>query len=343
MNREHIAEDLGSARLAMRTMVHGCLYTQLIYTAARLGIADLLATGAKSPGDLAEATETEPNSLYRLLRALASLGVFAETEDGRFELTLRGELLQKDIPGSLHAPVILWGELFYPLFGGLEGAVQSGQSACERHHGAPFYGYLEQNPAAAAIFDAAMNHLSTTSADTVLSGYDFSAAGTIVDVGGGLGTMLAKILEAHPHARGVLFDMPGVIERARERLDNESFASRCELVAGDFLAAIPGGGDTYILKGIIHNWDDERALAILRNCHAAMTKEAKILVMERLIPAGNEPALSKVVDITMLAITGGMARTRDQLEALLGAAGFTLERVFPTDTEICILEGRIAR
>lgn len=322
-------------------MIFGSVVTQMIAVAARLGLADLLSDEAKSVDELAAATTTHAPSLYRLLRALASLGIFAETAPGHFMLTPLAGLLQSNVPNSLHGFAILLGsEFYYRSFTNLMHSVQTGDSALETTYGLSLFEYLHQHPEDAATFNRGMTSVSGREAAAVREAYDFTGTQTLVDVGGGHGVLLATILKANPSLQGILFDRPPVVAGAELLLQGEGVADRCQIVGGDFFTSVPAGADTYILKYIVHDWDDERAEKILRNCYQAMASGGRVLIVEAVIPAGNEPFIGKLRDIVMLTVTsGGVERTEAEFRELLARAGFRLNRIIPTQTIVSIVEG----
>ena len=308
--------------------------------AAKLGIADLLKDSPKSCDELATATGTNAPSLYRVLRALASLGVFAETQPNHFTLTPLAACLQSDTPNSVRACVIMQGEVNYQAWGEFMHSVQTGGSSFEHIYGMNLYEYLAQNPESAKIFDDAMTNLSVIQSAAIAASYDFSSIQTLVDIAGGQGLLIASILKSNPTLKGVLFDQPPVIERAKRFLEAEGVLERCQLAAGNFFESVPEGGDAYILKYIIHDWDDERAIAILKQCHKVMPANGKILVAEQVIPPANEPFMGKLLDLQMLVMTdGGRERTEAEYRALFEKAGFKLTRIVPTQREVSIVEG----
>jgi hypothetical protein len=308
--------------------------------AAKLGIADLLKDSPKSCDELATATGTNAPSLYRLLRALASLGVFAETQPNHFSLTPLAACLQSDVPDSIRAYVILRGEEQYRAWGDLLHGVQTGGSSFEHIYGMNLFDYLAQNPESAKIFDESMTNLSAIESAAIAASYDFSSIQTLVDVAGGEGLLIASILKSNPTLKGVLFDRPYVIERAKRFLEAEGVLERCQLAGGNFFESVPEGGDAYILKHIIHDWDDERAIAILKQCHKVMPDNGKVLVAEQVIPPGNEPFMGKLLDLHMLVMApGGRERTEAEYRALFEKAGFKLTRIVPTQREVSIVEG----
>jgi hypothetical protein len=327
-------------QLAVLQMASGYWVSRSIYVAAKLGIADLLKDSPKSCDELATATGTNAPSLYRVLRALASLGVFAETQPNHFTLTPLAACLQSDTPNSVRACVILQGEEHYQAWGEFMHSVQTGGSSFEHIYGMNLFEYLAQNPESAKIFDESMTNLSVSQSATIAASYDFSSIQTLVDVAGGEGLLIASILKSNPTLKGVLFDRPHVIEKAKRFLEAEGLLERCQLAAGNFFESVPEGGDAYILKYIIHDWDDERAIAILKQCHNVMPANGKILVAEQVIPPGNEPFMGKLLDLNMLAVLpGGRERTEAEYRALFEKAGFKLTRIVPTQDEMSIIEG----
>lgn len=326
--------------VAMLQMISGFWISRAIYIVAKLGLADHLRDGHKTTDELAAATGTHAPSLYRVLRALASVGVFVEDEKRGFTLTPLSETLRTDAPGSLRAfATVELGEEHYPAWGELLHSVKTGEIAFDRAFGMPVWKFFEQNPDNAKTFNDAMTGMTLAVNDAVLSSYDFSSISKIVDVGGGHGSLIASILRANPQMKGVLFDAPSVAEGAQSRLEVEGVADRCEVVAGDFFQSVPNDGDAYILKWIIHDWDDERSITILRNCHRAMTENGKLLLVEAVVPRGSEPHFSKFIDLNMLVMTGGRERTENEYRMLLEASGFKLTRIIPTESPMSVLEG----
>jgi len=313
----------------------------MIAVAAQFGLADLLNEGPKSVESLADATGTNAPALYRLMRALASEGIFKETDPGYFALTPVAERLRASDPHSLQDYAILFGSDFhYGSLPKLLQSVQTGDSAFEMTFGMNLFEYLHQHPTDATVFNKAMTSVSSQEAVAVSKAYDFSKVRTLVDVGGGHGILLSTILGANPSLKGILFDRPAVVENASVLLQHEGVAARCEIAEGDFFAGIPAGGDAYILKYIIHDWDDTRAQKILENCRKAMGPEGRLLVVDTVIPAKNTPFIGKLKDIVMLAITsGGMERTDVEFQNLFASAGFKLNRIIPTRTIVSIIEG----
>jgi hypothetical protein len=293
---------------ALRTMISGYRTTQMIAVVAKLGIADLLKDGPKGVEELAQATHTHAPSLYRLLRAVASLGIFAEDDQRRFGLTALAEPLQNDVPGSLRAMATFAGESWrWQAWGHLLQSVQTGETAFHQTYGMGWFDYLAQHPEASAVFNAAM--ATSERHHAVMAAYDFSTIDTLVDVGGGTGRLLAAILQANPQLHGVLCNTPQVTACAQALLKDAGVADRCEIVAGDVFAGLPSGGDAYLLSLVIHDWEDAPAITLLEHCHGAMHEQGKLLLVEQVVPSGNDPSLSKLLDITMLVEAGGRERT----------------------------------
>ena len=326
------------APVAMLQMIQGFWQSRAVYAAAKLGIPDLLKDGAKSSEELAEATGTHAPSLYRLLRALDCVGVFREYEGRRFSLTPLGETLRSDVPGSLrYFAIEELGENHYPAWEKVLYSVRTGAIAFNHVFGASKWEYMTQHPDEARIFDEAMGSFSSVVAEAIVGAYDFSASETVVDVGGGDGRLLAAILKANVQARGVLADLPHVAEGARRRFESEGLAGRCEVAGGDFFASAPGG-DTYVLKWIIHDWDDAQSAAILTNCRKALAPGGKVLIIEAVLQPGRATSFGKFVDLNMLVMTGGRERTKAEYRALLHSAGLQLRQIVPTQTEMSIIE-----
>jgi hypothetical protein len=321
-------------------MLAGFWMSRCFYAAARLGIADLLADGPKTCDELAKATQTHPATLYRVLRALASAAIFAETEAGCFLLTPRANLLRTGIPGSVrHLAISILGDEHYAAWEHLLYSVRTGQSAFTHVFQLGVWDYYARNPANARCFDRAMTEANSLLHTTLLDSYDFSRFNEIVDVGGGQGHLLARILKAYPALRGVLLDKPDVLADADAYLQSVEVRDRCCLAAGDFFDAVPDGADAYLLKWLLHDYDDARAAAILRNCRSAMYEGSRLLLVEMVIPPGNTPSFGKLTDVNMLVMTGGRERTEVEYRALLDSSGFRLTRIVPTTSPVSVIEG----
>jgi hypothetical protein len=331
--------------IALFRLVTGYYVSCAIHAVAEIGIADLLKDGPRSHASLATASGTHAPSLRRVLRLLASAGVVTEEEDGRFSLTAIGACLREDVPGSMRAAALLFGGPAYRNWLDLPYCLKTGQPAFRRSGGAHAFAHMAEQPQDAAVFDKAMANFTRQIAPAVAATYDFSGFGTIVDVGGGNGALLEGILQAYPSLRGVLFDLAHVVERARVRIAATAVAERCTVQAGDFFREVPGGGDAYLLKHVIHDWDDEQALAILMTCRKAMEPRTKLLVVEAVYPPridqseASRGAASN--DVNMLVSTGGRQRSTDEFRSLYHAAGFALLRIVPTPARVSVIEGTL--
>lgn len=325
----------------------GAWVAQSMAVAARLEIADRLKAGPKTCEELAAETGAHGPSLYRLMRALAGIGLFSEDAERRFRTTRFGRCLESDAPDTIHPLALMIGSSWHwQSWGSLYDTVRTGEAAFGRVMGAEAYAYFEQHPADGELFSAHI-HAYARRAALAAATYDFAAVGaagcTIVDVGGGYGTVIVEVLRAHPRTRAVLFDLPDAVEGARAHLRAAGLAERCALVAGSFFDGVPTGGDVYLLASIIHNWDDERAIAILARCRAAMADAARLLLVELVIPPGNAPADGKLLDLQMMVLfAGGRERTPREYQSLLEAAGFRLTRVVPTPYQMNVIEARPA-
>jgi hypothetical protein len=322
-------------------LVTGYWVSQAVYVAAELGLADRLAGGPKTAEELAFETGTNARPLGRLLRALATVGIFSEGDDRRYALTPLAEPLRSDVPGSQRAMVLMMVGQFYRAWGDLLGSVRTGRPVFEAIHGRPFFHHLADHPDQARVVDDAMTALNDRKTTAMLDDYDFSAARVVADVGGGNGGQIVGLLHRYPEARGVLTDLPGVADRASSAIAEAGLADWCRVEGGSFLVSVPAGADVYPLRHILHNWDDDQALAILRNVRRAVadTAGARLLVVERVIPPGNEPAYGKLMGLTMLVVHGGLERTEEEFCRLLAASGFRLSRVVPTAAEVFLIEG----
>ncbi len=324
---------------ALMNLTTGHWIAQAIFVAAKLGIADLLREGPRSSGDLAQSAGANPRALYRLLRALAGAGIFAEGSDGRFALTPLAACLQADAPGSMRAWALMMGEPWgFQAWGGLLDSVKTGQTAFDRVHGMGVFDFFVQQPEQGRLFDEAMTNFSGPEIAALLAAYDFSGIGTLVDVAGGQGSFLGAVLQAYPAMRGVLADVPAVIEGARRHFQAAQLTGRCEVVPINFFESVPAGGDAYMMKHIIHDWDDARSNTILKNCHRAMAGKGKLLLAEMVMPPGNDPEFGKWLDLCMLVFAGGCERTEGEYRELLAAAGFRLTRIVPTPSPVSMIE-----
>ncbi|GAA2012556.1 methyltransferase [Nocardiopsis rhodophaea] len=313
------------------------IHARALQIAAQLGIGDLLADGPRTAADLATATETHPDALYRMMRMLAALGVFTETDPGCFALTDLGVVLRSDHPYSVHATLAFGGATAQVFLDSLH-SVRTGEATFPTTFGTSFFDYLSDRPDLGDLFNTAMREMSRPVISAVLDAYDFSYARRIVDVGGGNGTLLSAILRTAPGARGFVFDAPHVAERARDRIHADGLADRCTAVGGDFFREAPEDGDLYVLKWILHDWPDDQAAAILRGCRQAMAPDGRVLIIEQVIPPGDTPHPGKTMDFSMLTLLNGRERTEEQFAALLAAADLRLNRVIPTASPCSLVE-----
>jgi len=323
-------------------MMTGYWQAKALAVAAELGLADLLRVGPRTAASLAEICDVDADSLHRLLRALASVGVFVQTDQDLFALTPMADLLRSDRPGSMRALARMYGSEQYEAWGGLLESVRDGAPAFDHAFGASYFAYLAAHPDASSIFNDAMTGWTAQLSDAVAAAYDFSGSGLVVDVGGGTGLLLATILQAAPALRGTLFELSHVAEQADAYLRATPIGDRCTVVAGDFFDAVPGGGSFYALAQILHDWDDGQCAKILRNCREAMLPGAKLLIIEQVIPPRNEPSLGKWLDLHMLVLLGGRERTEAEYASLLSAADLKLDRLIPTAAGASILEATAA-
>jgi hypothetical protein len=331
-----------AARREMLELIARGLLTQAVVVAARLGIADLVADGPRSAAELAEETGTDPDALARLLRALVALDVLARGDDGRLSATPRSRALEGG-PGSIGTLAAFVGAVTWRSWGALGHSVASGEPAFRHEYGEGLFEHLGRHPEAAGIFQAWMTEQSRLQADALLGVIDLTGVERVVDVGGGRGTLLAALLEANPAVRGALYDLPEVASTA-EALAAPGVAERAEAVGGDFFESVPEGADRYVLKLVIHDWDDERALRILGSVRRAIPSDGLLLLVEHLLPEGDGYDHAVWLDLNMLVMTdGGRERTEAEYRDLLARAGFRLTRVLPTPGPISVIEAAPAQ
>ena len=337
------SDDVGrtsDAPSRMLGLLNACFTTQALHAAAALGIADRLADGPMSVGDLAAATGAHGPSLYRLLRMLVGAGVFEEETDGRFALTPLGATLRSDRPDSVRDWALYVGAREpWEAWGRLRETVMSGEPGFVLAHGMPTYQYLARHPELGALFDRWMTRQSEQHNAALVAAYDFSAFQKLADLGGGQGSTLAAILRANPPLRGILMDQPQVVANVTP-LEAAGIADRCEVVAGDMLQGVPGGVDAYLIKRVLMIWGDEPAVQVLRHCAKTLPEGGKVLVVEMVMPTSNDPSPARTFDLLMLlGNVGGRVRTEAEFRDLFAAAGLRLDRVIPTASPNSILEG----
>lgn len=327
--------------LEMLQLITGKWVMQAIYVAAELGIADLLKDGARSSADIARVCKTNADATYRLMRALSNIDVLEERDGRMFALTPLGETLRSDVPGSMrgyarfvgYAPTwTAWGEMLH--------SVRTGEPAVDHLFGENLFDYYAKHLEESAIFDEAMTSISTVEAHAVADGYDFTGIGTLADVGGGRGYLLATVLKANPAMKGILFDLPRVVEGAPALLREHEVANRVRIKSGSFLETAPKDADAVIMKHIIHDWNDEDCIRILRNCQRVLPKRGRVLVVEAVVPPREQRGWAKLLDLEMLVLTPrGRERTGDEFAKLLRDGGFRLTRVVPTASHVSLVEG----
>jgi hypothetical protein len=313
--------------------------SQALYVAAKLGIADLIKDAPKTSDELAKGTGVHAPSLFRVLRALASTGLFSQDDKNRFGLTPHAECLCSG-PGSKRALTIMNGEEHYRAWGELLYSVQTGKTSFEQIFGEPVFDFLSEHPEKAKIFDEAMTGIHGSETQLMLDAYDFSGIGTLIDVGGGNGSLLCAVLKKYPAMKGILYDLPGVVGRAKHSIKEAGMAERCQTIGGNFFEKVPPGGDAYLMRHIIHDWNDDQCRQILGNFHKVMTPAARLLIIENVIPPGDQPCFGKFLDLTMLVIPGGKERTAEEYRELLASAEFALTRIVGSAAEISVIEAK---
>ena len=330
-------ELLPSARMIQ--IITGYWVSQAVGIAARLGVSDELADRPKKSSEVAKAVGADPKALFRLMRMLASIGVFTMDKQGRFGLTPLGDTLRSGFPGSVKNFAVAetapghwlpWGKMYE--------AIKTGKPMCKPALGMELWDWYSKNPEEGEYFNGAMGDLSAAVSDEVTRIYDFAKFEKVVDVGGAHGILLAAILKANPKMRGILFDLPHVTATAGESLKTQGIGKRCEVVTGDFFESVPPGADIHVLKQIIHDWSDNESTTILRNCHQALKPHGKLLLVEMVVPPDNSPSMAQAMDLNMLVLLTGRERTESEYRDLLAAGGFKIQRVMPTQTPFSVIE-----
>lgn len=324
----HAMESDSNPSVTIRRLIEGYQVSQAIHVAATLGIADLLADGGRTVDALASTTGTHAPTLYRLLRALASVEILQEGDERSFTLAPLGQHLRSDVVGSMAGWAAFIGRpSYWQAWTGLLHSVRTGENAFQHIHGTDVWSHRASHPEEGAIFDRAMTSLSGRASTALLAAYDFGGFRNVVDVGGGTGTLLAAILSAHPALDGILFDQPHVVAAAGLVLERAGIAGRCQLVGGSFFDAVPEGADAYVLRAVIHDWEDDDAVRILAKVRNALVKKSRVLIVERLIAPPNEGRDTKFSDLNMLVGPGGRERTREEFVTLIEASGLRLGAV----------------
>ena len=340
----HQGSELSPAARLLN-LAAGTMVTQAIAVAAHLKVADVLKDGPRSADDVAKVTGAHGRSVYRLLRALASVGVLTEQSGEVFALTPIGDCLRTDAPASLAGTVKFFGEGWHTTaWGDLLHSVKTGACAFEHIYGEKIFEWLPKHPREAESFYEGMTSVSRVDAEAVARAYDFTGLKKIADIGGGHGLLLAAILKANPSLCGVLYDLPSVLEGAKSTVAEAGLRSRCEVIGGDFFHSVPADCDVYILKYILHDWDDDTCVQILKHCASSMSRGGRVLVIEQVLPPIGEPSLAKLIDLEMLAMSsGGSERTESEYTKLFAKAGLTLVRTVRMDSPASILEAVSAR
>lgn len=328
-------------RRALLRLVSGYQLSQALHVAARLDLGDRLTGGPRSSDDLAVDTAVDPDALYRLLRALAGVGVLRELDSRRFELTELGEGLRSDVSGSIHGWALMIGRpMHWNTWSSLVESIRTGENTFRLVHGTDVWSYRAQRPEELAIFDGAMTSITGVVDAAILDAYDFSRFSEIVDIAGGRGALLAAILAKHEHVRGVLLDQPNVVANAESLLG--PFGDRCRVVAGNFFEHVPDGAEAYLLKSILHDWEDEECITILHVIRSAMPEHGVVIVIERDLGPPNENAAAKLSDLNMLVNPGGRERSEEEYAALFGAAGLRYAGATRTAQGVTAFEATVA-
>jgi SAM-dependent methyltransferase len=330
------------AEVTLDRMIDGYKDTQFVALAAGLGIADVLSDGPLTSDQLADATGSNPDALYRVLRVLAVRGIFAELPERRFANTPISDLLRTQHPASRREVAVFDAGPWYRAYGALAHTVATGENAFRHVHGVSLFEYLADHPDEARMFDRRMTTFSSAEILQIVQAYDFSGARTVVDVGGGEGRLLSAILGANPALRGVLFDQPHVVGAAEDGLREGGVAARCTIVGGNFFESVPAAADLYLLKWVIHDWEDDDAVKILANCARVMDPAGRVVLAEVVIGAANSGDDGPLLDVHMMVLPGGRERTEAEFAQLFAAAGLRLNRVILTSGIMCLLEAELA-
>ena len=324
----------------LNELMHGAALTRAICTVAELGIADQIEAGKpRSAGELAAATGCHEQSLNRLMRFLASQGLFSETDSGSFDHTPLSAVLREDAIGSYRSGARMFHHIFAG-WDGLDHAVKSGKPGFDKVFGKPLFDYVGEHPHLGPILDAGMSSFHGYETEAMIDAYDFSGISVLADIGGGNGSLISGVLKRYPEMRGLLFDLGHVMGRAKANLDAGGLAERCGVIEGSFFETVPAGADAYLFRHIIHDWTDEQCVQILGHCRKVIPAGGRLLVVECVVPEGNTPSISKAFDMTMMTFPGGLERTEKQFRRLFEMAGFELSSVTPTSTMVSVVEGK---
>jgi hypothetical protein len=333
----HASQD--DALASVRQMIMAFRLSALIHAAVELRLPDLVAQGVNVPEEIAQRLNAPPRTVSRLLRTLVSVGLFDLRDDGSLDLNSRSQVLRGDVPGSLRNTALFYGNpRVAQAFALLPEVVRTGRSAFDLNHGRSFYDYIADDPALGPIFHNMMTDFTELELAAIVDAYDFSHARCVIDVGGGQGGLVTVLLKVYPALAGIVFDLEKPTEDTLAKIRHERVEARITFEAGDFFQGVPKGGDVYVLKSIIHNWQDDDAIRILRKINAAMPPNGRLLVAERVIPRGNTASEAKLFDINMMVSAGGLERTEAEHQQLLASAGLSLARVVPTRSYMSLIE-----
>jgi len=339
MSHTDVNEDVLSPQAELIRMANGYCEAKALQVAAELGIADLIAEAPKTADQLSTSLGVQADSLYRLLRALASLGIFKEGHDARFENTSLSEVLRADVPGSVRDYVInAPQDAFLLAWTKFMDVVRTGKPSFKDVNGCDQWEYFRRHSDIAERFNKHMTARTSQVTSALLNSYDFSQFKTLIDVGGGLGTVLASILNKFPQLHGCLYEQSSVIEEAKSFLEAQGVISRCDVISGDFFESVPKGFDGYLMKSVTHDWEDEKALAILKNCRASINKNGKLLIIDTVISRDNAPHPAKWIDLRMLVVYGSRERTEQEFQILLRDSGFKLKQVIALPLPYSLIE-----
>jgi len=337
-HQPEVSPEAAAAQQLMQLST-GYIASTCLYLAVKLRIPDRLASSARTSADLASELSVNEDALYRVLRTLTSLGVFEEQAPRTFRNNLASSMVRSETAGSMYEMALWMSDPFhFRVYADAMDSLQTVKPAVEKTVGMPVFEYFSKHPEESEVFNNAMTMFSGMVIPAVLEVYDFSGIGTLVDVAGGHGRVLTSVLEKYSAIHGVLFDLEHVLAGARPLIESRGLADRCRTVAGDFFKAVPQGGDAYIMKHIIHDWDDERATTILKNIRAAMNRGGRLILVESVVTAGSQPDFAKLIDLEMLLLPGGRERTEQEFRDLLTDAGFTLTRIVPTKSPLSVIE-----
>jgi hypothetical protein len=339
-NPPEVSPEAAAAQHIMQLST-GYIASTCVYLAVKLRIPDLLAAAPRHSADLASELNVNEDALYRVMRSLASLGLFEERSSRTFANNLASSMLRSATPGSMYEMALWMSDPFhFQVYANALHSVQTGKPAVEETFGVPVFEWFPKHPAESEVFNNAMTMFSAMVIPAVLEVYDFGGIGTLVDIAGGHGRVLTSILQRYPSMRGVLFDLEHVLAGARPAIESLGLSDRCRTISGDFFKAVPEGGDAYIMKHIIHDWDDDRAATILKNIRSAMNRGGRVILLESVVTPGNQPDFAKIIDLEMLLMPGGRERTEQEFRELFARAGFELTRITPTKSPLSVIEAR---